>query len=412
MKDLSSINESQLATKITGLSEAADLPRVLFVQAGPAPPPSDPATNMFAHLSRVCQGDVVTVSWLRSRAEARVVEKQVREANFRIGYQATYTAHWPFAARMLWQFLFFVTVGLYNTLRYGRYDLVFTYGPFKTGLAGWLVARLSGAKLVIDMPVNPNRTWTKADTDRITLEARIKRALADLVVPFLVRTADAVKLLYPNQLPIQETAASKRVFVFHDFTSISGLLTHPTNSNGQYILSLGHPFHRKGVDLLLRAFNAISAEFPNVELRVVGHCPDLTPYLEIAAGNPAIKFLPGVRPEEARELIANCRVFVLASRTEGLARVLLEAMAAARPIVATAVDGTPHCIRDGDTGLLVATEDWQDLSQKLKLLLSDSELANKLGHNGRDVARVEFSEDAFVHEFEQMCRAVIGNRQA
>lgn len=203
MKQVRSTNRSEHMTKVAEQSTFRSRPRVLFVQAGPAPPSSDPATNMFAHLSRVCQGDVVTVSWVRDKSKAKAIEEQVRLANGGIGYHATYSTQWPFLPRMLWQFLFYVVVGLYRSARYGRYDVVFTYGPFKTGLAGWIVARLTGAKLVVDMPVNPNRTWTLADTHEITLETRVKRFLADRVVPFLLRRADGVKLLYPDQLPAE-----------------------------------------------------------------------------------------------------------------------------------------------------------------------------------------------------------------
>jgi glycosyltransferase involved in cell wall biosynthesis len=96
--------------------------------------------------------------------------------------------------------------------------------------------------------------------------------------------------------------------------------------------------------------------------------------------------LAGYR-EDVPALLAGCDVFCLPSRAEGMPLVVLEAMAQARPVVATAVGGTPELVVDGETGLLVPPDDVDALARALKRALADPGLATRMGEAGR--ARVE-----------------------
>lgn len=91
--------------------------------------------------------------------------------------------------------------------------------------------------------------------------------------------------------------------------------------------------------------------------------------------------------DDVPALLAGCEVFCLPSRVEGMPLVVLEAMAQAKPVVATAVGGTPEIVVDGETGLLVPPDDVDALAAALARLLADPELARRIGAAGR--ARVE-----------------------
>lgn len=88
--------------------------------------------------------------------------------------------------------------------------------------------------------------------------------------------------------------------------------------------------------------------------------------------------------------LAVADVFVLPSFYEGLPLVALEAAAAGRPVVATAVDGTPEAVGDGDNGLLVPAGDATALAAALARLAADPALRRALGDRGRQRARLEF----------------------
>jgi glycosyltransferase involved in cell wall biosynthesis len=104
--------------------------------------------------------------------------------------------------------------------------------------------------------------------------------------------------------------------------------------------------------------------------------------------------LAGDRSDVA-DMLAQADVFVLSSTSEGLPLSILEAMAAALPVVASAVGGVPEAVEDGETGLLVPPRDPVRLAAALERLLVDPELRRRLGSNGRDRVREQFGLEAF-----------------
>jgi glycosyltransferase involved in cell wall biosynthesis len=84
-------------------------------------------------------------------------------------------------------------------------------------------------------------------------------------------------------------------------------------------------------------------------------------------------------------------VFVLPSRTEGLPITILEAMAAGKPVVATAVGGIPEVVRDRETGLLVPPMEPSRLAEALMHLLEAPALAKSMGAVGRKQVETLFT---------------------
>jgi glycosyltransferase involved in cell wall biosynthesis len=119
-----------------------------------------------------------------------------------------------------------------------------------------------------------------------------------------------------------------------------------------------------------------------------------------AAGLEGIVEFPG-RILDVPAFLAGLDIAVLPSRAEGMSNALLEYMAAARPIVATAVGATPDLLADGRTGLLVPPEDPTALADALAQLLSQPEQARQLGEAARLEARQRFSRPAMVRRFEE-----------
>jgi glycosyltransferase involved in cell wall biosynthesis len=99
--------------------------------------------------------------------------------------------------------------------------------------------------------------------------------------------------------------------------------------------------------------------------------------------------LPG--RTEIRDWLARADVFVHTSRWEGFGIVLLEAMLAGLPVVATRVSAVPEVVVDGETGALAEAGDVEGVARELGALLGDPELAQRLGEAGRARARTQFS---------------------
>lgn len=156
---------------------------------------------------------------------------------------------------------------------------------------------------------------------------------------------------------------------------------------------------QKGHRHLLRA----AARLPGVVFALVGDGPERAS-LERTAREVGVRdrilFL-GDR-DDLPDLLAVCDVMVLPSLYEGLPLVVLEAMAASRPVVATAVGGTPEAVEPDGTGLLVPPADPQALASAVRRVVENPPWACMLGEAGRRRVEREFSSQA-------MIRAVTGH---
>jgi glycosyltransferase involved in cell wall biosynthesis len=103
-------------------------------------------------------------------------------------------------------------------------------------------------------------------------------------------------------------------------------------------------------------------------------------------------------------------VLVVPSLTEGSPLIVLEAMAAGVPVVASAVGGIPDQIGHGEAGILVPPSDPDALGEALGALLQDPAYARRLGEAGRRRTENEFSHETLVRRIEAVYRAAIDGR--
>jgi hypothetical protein len=104
-------------------------------------------------------------------------------------------------------------------------------------------------------------------------------------------------------------------------------------------------------------------------------------------------------------------VFVLPSRNEGFPLVILEAMLAGVPVVATDVGSVGEAVEDGVTGLLVQSESPDALAQAIRRLLDDAELRTRLAGAARARASTEFTSDVMARRYLDVFRAAAGARR-
>jgi glycosyltransferase involved in cell wall biosynthesis len=193
----------------------------------------------------------------------------------------------------------------------------------------------------------------------------------------------------------REGVASDRLSVVPNGICVERFAS-PRQATNRRIGTVGRLVPEKNYPLLLRAV----ASIPNLELVFVGDGP-LRQELERHAG-PQAQFL-GQRDDIAK-LLAGFDVFALSSSTEGMSIALLEAMAAACPIVVTAVGGNTELIQDEVTGLVVPPDDAIALCAAIERLLADRVLANRLGTAAREVACQRFSVAAMTQRYEELWR--------
>lgn len=175
--------------------------------------------------------------------------------------------------------------------------------------------------------------------------------------------------------------------------------------------SVGRLLKEKGYDVLLQAFKEVSEKHSNVTLSIAGDGPELESLLglrkELGLSRQA-HFL-GFR-DDVPDLLSSWDIYVQPSRWEGLCITVIEAMASGLPVVATNVGGIPESVVDGKTGFLVHAGDMQELAEKINLLIENPRLRRKMGSEGRDLIRKNYSLKVTVRRFESVLDGLIGKK--
>jgi len=100
--------------------------------------------------------------------------------------------------------------------------------------------------------------------------------------------------------------------------------------------------------------------------------------------------------EQTKELMKNCFCLVLPSLSEGLGRVLLEAGALRKPVIASRVGGTGDIVKDGQNGFLIEPKNSRQIAEKMLLMLQNKGLAVKMGEKGRQMIENDFSNQKYI----------------
>ena len=149
---------------------------------------------------------------------------------------------------------------------------------------------------------------------------------------------------------------------------------------------------QKNHQMLLAAWQQVISRLPEARLLIVGDGPlrsELTQQVDAYGMGDSVIFL-GWRNDIA-DLHHAFDLFVLSSKHEGFGLVLLEAMAAQKPIVATRVSAIPEVVKDGETGLLVSPTDATALAMAIHEVLASPERAKKMGQAGHKRLKSHFT---------------------
>jgi len=179
--------------------------------------------------------------------------------------------------------------------------------------------------------------------------------------------------------------------------------------NSKIILSVAELHERKGLKYLIKAMPGIIENCPTCKLVLVGAGPEEENLKKIARENNMDKHVlfMGYR-KDIPQIMKSSDVFVLPSEKEAFGLVLLEAMAAQLPIIASKVGGIPEIIENGVNGMLVLRHDEDKLANAVIKILNDPKLVEKFKTAGLKLLKKDFDAKIMAKKTEEIYDDVLG----
>ena len=303
-------------------------------------------------------------------------------------------------------------VSLWTLIRRERPSLVHTHTS-KAGILGRLAAWFARVPFIVHTP--HGHVFYGHFGRLVSRCFLVAERAAARITDRMVALTEAEKRDYISYSVLPE----KRIITIHSGVDLAPFLSVRVNRDAMMrslglnpadlvVGTVGWLLPIKGPDILLRAMALVWPEFPRVSLVFVGK-GDMEGELKQAAIRMGVSgkvVFAGWR-DDIPEILQVLDVFVLASLNEGMGRVIVEAMASGKPVVASRAGGIQDLVREGETGFLSAPGHAGELGAHILRLLKDPELRRRMGEAGRRTAH-EFSAEKMVEKTEALYTALLG----
>ena len=300
-----------------------------------------------------------------------------------------------------------IPLGLIKDLFQEQYDIVVTYSGSVEMLFCFLAAKLKRKPIVLE---SPSWGWKGESSER------------NLSLPFtkfIVPRSDAIVVpgTKHKEYVISLGASPDKVFIMPyasnviikegDYEDKERLKEKLNIGSKKVILYVGRLAKQKGVDYLIEAFSKLRKEMDDIVLLIVGAGESRTE-LELQSKNLGIEsnvyFVGFVANAELPPYYLLCDICVMPSITYGQADVWLravnDAMGAGKPVIATdAVGAAFDMIRDGVNGFMVPEKDSYALYNAMKKILSEPELAKRMGEESKRIVEQGFTYEHMIKGF-------------
>jgi len=240
--------------------------------------------------------------------------------------------------------------------------------------------------------------------------------IADRIARYTLRRADALRALSPYTARLaQREADVPPLESFATYSDLSAFVATPRQQLPETptALYVGMLERSKGVATLADAWPRVAAAVPGARLVVVGRGAQADLVARLQDDFPeAVEYYERLSPDGVARCMDASTCLVLPSLSEGLGRVVIESFARGRGVVASRIGGISDLVEDGNTGLLVASGDAGALADALVRVLSDRDLAERLGIAAHEASgRLELSADAYAARVRSLIdRTLAGTR--
>ena len=268
-------------------------------------------------------------------------------------------------------------------LRHRPADAILAQSPYEAlaALAGRKLAR-SDAAVVVEIH-GDWRTWSRLYGSPARA---VVAPLADRAALVAIRGADAVRALSPFTTGIVRDAGVEPAGVFTTYTELTAFSEPPVVPLPERpaALFIGVLERYKNVHAIADAWRLAAPRVPDAQLRVVGdgrHRDVVEALLHDLPGQ--VSWEPRLETQDVVKAFDDAWLLLLASRSEGTPRVVLEALCRGRAVVGARAGGIPDVVWDDETGFLVDPDRPDEIADALVRILSDRGLAERLGAGGR-----------------------------
>ncbi|MCP6718278.1 MAG: glycosyltransferase family 4 protein [Patescibacteria group bacterium] len=304
---------------------------------------------------------------------------------------------------IFWLFAFFIA--FYICLN-KKIDVIIAQSPLIEGLTGSILKNIFKKQLIVEI----HGDWERGP---FLSKKRRFEFFQKKFIPVLARISfkNADKIRGVANYLIEEAkkiASDKRYFSFSTFTDLELFLNEKNTRYDKFILFVGQLEKVKGIDVLVKAFSEIEKEFFDFKLIIIGdgkerqNLKNLSSKLRI---REKVEFRGKLSLEETKNIMKNCYFLVLPSLSEGLPRVLMEAMALKKPVMASNVGGIPEIVKNSENGFLFEKGNTKDLVEKMKILLKNKNLVEKIGVVGNRFVIEKFSNEKYIKSYISMINA-------
>ena len=278
---------------------------------------------------------------------------------------------------------------------------------YKAGILGCWAAKMAGVPIIVHTPHGNifYGHFSPLVTRFFMMVEEITAALIDRLVALTEGERNdyvAFSIVNPNKIVTIHSGVNIDPFTKSSVNIEEKKRSLGLNPQGLVVGTVGWLLPIKGPVYLLKAMAEIWQSHPQIQLIYVGK-GDLEEDVKKEAYrigvSDKVAFL-GWR-DDIPEIMQVLDIFVLPSLNEGMGRVLVEAMAAGRPIVASRVGGIPDLVKDGQNGFLVKPSDVSDLSFAIKKLLDDKKMREEMGKKGRALAK-DYSVEKMVDKIDAL----------
>jgi glycosyltransferase involved in cell wall biosynthesis len=233
------------------------------------------------------------------------------------------------------------------------------------------------------------------------------------IAGFAIAQADVLRAVSNSTVEqLRLWAPRKTIVQFPAWTDIEAFLYSPKTLKtvSESVVYAGVLSPVKGIQYLINAFSIVAGQYPKAELFIIGkdenpgYAADLHSRVRELGLTDRVHFFTPLPQRELALWMGRASVFVLPSLTEGLPRVILEAMATGTPVIGSSVGGIPELVEEGTRGFLIPPGDERLLADKLRWIFDNPDKARVMGECGRSFAEQCFSTERYVKGYRQILR--------